>query len=571
MADAEDLVTPMTAWLRAATGTQELRPIQAAGLAELAEYSGLFLAARVGAGKTLALGLGATVVNAQRPLLINPAADVSDKTEEYRILRKHWQIRSDLKIISYDKLSRAQKCSTHGDKPCDCERPTFLDLYRPDYIGCDECQALRYPRDAACARKFARYAASAHGQKCAFAFATGTPARSTLIDYCHMLVWAFRENAPVPLEPEIQEEWAQLIDGFQPGKPSKQPRQLSYSILHPHLGGHIDNEETAQTAFADRLEQTPGVIISRDLFTEQQLTISPLHWPTPDSMTDDWQQLRKLWTLPDGWLLEDKTIGVWQAAQQMALGFYYTADPWPPTDWAEAHSAWAKFCRKVLEGSDTLDSEYQVKQACRAGTLPSFALDEWECMATRAPIFVRNTVPVWLSTHAIEAAAAWGHAHGTEGAIIWSSYRAFGQALAERTGWPYYGAKGRNASGQSVNKSTAPIIIASTRSCTTSRNLQKNVGPGGRGYRNNLFTTPPQKAVDWEQRIGRTHREGASGAVHVDYVCGCLENFVALHVGLGYAQRAEQIERQPQKILNCEYKLPRPEWAVGPAYGEKTE
>jgi hypothetical protein len=77
--------------------------------------------------------------------------------------------------------------------------------------------------------------------------------------------------------------------------------------------------------------------------------------------------------------------------------------------------------------------------------------------------------------------------------------------------------------------------------------------------------------VDWEQRIGRTHREGASGAVHVDYVCGCLENFVALHVGLGYAQRAEQIERQPQKILNCEYKLPRPEWAVGPAYGEKTE
>jgi hypothetical protein len=152
MADAEDLVTPMTAWLRAATGTQELRPIQAAGLSELAEYSGLFLAARVGAGKTLALGLGATVVNAQRPLLINPAADVSDKTEEYRILRKHWQIRSDLKIISYNKLSQAQKCSTHGDKPCECERPTFLDLYRPDYIGCDECQALRYPRDAACAR-----------------------------------------------------------------------------------------------------------------------------------------------------------------------------------------------------------------------------------------------------------------------------------------------------------------------------------------------------------------------------------------------------------------------------------
>ena len=556
LADAADLVQPMTEWLRCPTGTQSLRPIQAAALLELADHGGCLLAARVGAGKTLPLALGAVVTGAQRPLLINPAGDVKDKKVEYAFLRRHWRIPQHLEIISYNKLSRAQDCLTHGAKPCDCERPTFLDLYRPDYIGCDECQALRYVESAACARKFARYAASEHGQRCKYMFGTGTLAREDTLDYGHILVWALKQGAPVPLEPTVREEWSALIDGVK----GDSSRAVSYSILQPHFAEPIVDQHSARAAFADRLEQTPGVIISRDLFDEQPLTVQPLHWPAPETLEQQWVDLRTLWTLPDGWLLADKSIGVWQAAQQLALGFYYTADPWPPDDWLEAYKQWAKFCRRVLESSDTLDSELQVKHACRAGVLDPWALDAWEAIADS---FTRNTIPVWLSTHAVEAAAAWGQ----QGGIVWSSYRAFGLALAERTGWTYYGAQGRNAEGRSINEATAPTIIASCRSCTTSRNLQVGVGPGGVGYRRNLFCTPPQKAVDWEQRIGRTHREGASAGVHIDYVVGCLENFVALHVGLSYARRAELIERQPQKILHAQTMLPRPDWAVGAAFG----
>ena len=552
---AVELIEPMTEWLRCPTGTQRLRPIQAFGLYELAEHGGAILAARVGGGKTLPLGLGATVLGAKRPLLINPAADVKDKREEYRILRKHWRI-PHLEIISYHTLSRAQKCPTHGTKPCDCERPTFLDLYQPDYIGADECQALRYVESAACARKFSKYAATPAGQACAYMFATGTMARTGMTDYAHMLVWGLKHGAPIPLEPEVQQEWSCLIDGT--GEAGG--RSLSYEILQPHFDRPVFSRESAQEAFGDRLEQTPGVVISRDLFDDQPLTISPLHWPAPENLEQQWYDLRKLWTLPDGWLLPDKSVGVWNAAHQLACGFFYTADPWPPTDWLEKYKQWAKFCRTVLEGSDTLDSESQVKDACRAGMLPSFALDEWEAIA---PSFTRNTVPVWLSTHAIEQAAAWGQAGG----IVWSTYRAFGAALAERTGWPYYGREGRDAAGRSINKAQAPTIIASTRSCSTSRNLQIDVGPGGQGYNRNLFVCPPQKAVDWEQRIGRTHRDRQTRPVHVDYVVGCLENFVALHIGLGYAQRAETIEKQPQKILNCHALLPRAEWATGAAFG----
>jgi hypothetical protein len=522
----------------------------------LAEYGGALLAARVGGGKTLPLALGAVVVGAKRPLIINPAGDVKDKKEEYRILRKHWRI-PHLEIISYNKLSRAQTCPTHGTKPCDCERPTFLDLYQPDYIGGDECQALRYVDSAACARKFSKYAASAAGQACKYMFATGTMARTGMTDYAHMLVWALKHGAPVPLEPEVQAEWSALIDC---GTVDTGSQRLSYEILQPHFAERVWDRDSARDAFGTTLEQTPGVIISRDLFDEQPLSVTPLHWPPPEALEQQWYDLRKLWALPDGWLLSDKAQGVWHSAQQMALGFFYTADPWPPDDWLEAYKQWAKFCRRVLETSDTLDSELQVKDACRAGLLPSFALNEWEAIA---PSFTRNTIPVWLSTHAVEAAGAWGRGGG----IVWSSYRAFGLALAERTGWPYYGREGRDAAGRSINKAIAPTIIASTRSCSTSRNLQIEVGPSGQGYNRNLFTSPPQKAVDWEQRIGRTHRDRQTRPVSVEYAVGCLENFVALHIGIGYAQRSEAIEKQPQKILNCHAVLPRAEWAVGAAFG----
>lgn len=566
--DAEALIQPMTDWLRAPTGTQQLRAIQAFGLYELAEYGGSVMAARVGGGKTLPLGLGAVCVGAKRPLLIEPAADVRDKKAEYAALRKHWRIPVDLKIISYHKLSMAQPCPLHGKHPCECERPTFLDLYRPDFIGCDECQALRYVEDSARARKFARYAASPWGRACHYMFASGTLSRTSMLDYAHMLVWALKHGAPVPLEPSVREEWSLLIDGTSGGESGSSgaaggDRQLSYSILQPHFAEPVYDKPSAQKAFGDLLEQTPGVTISRDLFDEQPLTISPLHWPAPAALEQQWDDLRRLWALPDGWLLPDKSLGVWQAAQQMALGFFYTADPWPPTDWLEAYKQWAKFCRKVLESSDTLDSESQVADACRAGILPSYALDEWEAMRTREPVFIRTTVPVWLSTHAIEAAADWGR----EGGVIWSTQSAFGKALSERTGWPYYGKKSCDGAGRPIQKATAKTIIASTHSCTTSKNLQIDVGPGGKGYCRNLYLTPPQKAVDWEQRTGRTHRDLQTRPVHVDYVVGCLENFVAPHIGLRYAQRAEAIERQPQKILNCDLTLPRTDWIVGAAFG----
>jgi hypothetical protein len=580
LADADALVEPLTAWLRAPTGTMQLRPIQAAMLAELGEHGGLFAAVRVGGGKTIPAALGATVVGAERPLLILPAGDIRDKIIEYRQLRRHWRIPSEhkLKIISYHKLSRAQRCPRHGDAPCECIRPTYLDEYQPDYIGCDEAQALRYPRrpggghGSACARKFAQFAASPAGQRCKYAFFSGTPARQKCLDYFHMLVWALKENAPCPLEPDVQEEWSDLIDD--PSSNPNQPgRRLSYSVLVPHLGPVFDRS-SARDAYADRLEATPGVIISRDEFDAQPLSVKPLHVEHPPALDVHWTNLRKLWMLPDGWLLADKTIGVWSAAQQLACGFYYTADPWPPDDWVAAYKQWAKFCRAALETETPgLDSELQVKNACRAGTLDSTALEAWEAIA---PSFTRHTVAVWLSTHMIEESWAWGvtgerlAAAGTAGgSIIWSSWSAFGKALAERTGWPYYGAGAKDSrTGGRIARADAPVIIASTKSCTTSKNLQVDVGPGGGGYSRNLFVTPPQKSLDWEQRIGRTHRELQRRPVTVDYCVGCLENFVAPIVGVSYAQRAESIERQPQKLLHCDLTTPPADWAVGPAYGE---
>jgi hypothetical protein len=552
-------IGPMTRWLRTPTGTMQLRPIQARSCIEAIRCRGLFLSGRVGAGKTLTAGLIARIFDAKRPLMVTDASVVKDTRKLLEQYRQHWHI-PKINIVSYHKISRRSSAQQARIKRGEDPGPGFLDLYNADLYLLDEIHRLKRVRDAACARRFARrFHEHPEVPVCGF---SGTPIRDSFADYAHLLVWTLKHGAPVPLEPDLQAEWALLLDDEKPTREGF-VRLPSYDILSPHLGA-VGNRDDAREAFQRRLLWTPGIVVSQDSFDDVPLSIEPIRLENPPAIDEHWRNLRELYEAPDGWMLADKQLGVYGVANQLALGFYYRHIPRPPQDWADARRAWCRFCREVLEHSTSLDTEVDVRNACLAGRLPRWAWDQWEAIKDS---YEYETIPEWLSLHALHAAAQWGR----KGGIIWSEFTAFGRALAELTGWPYFGPGGKDARGRLVGDCRSdvdPTIIVSRRVAEVGKNLQGDVDRRIPGWSRNLFLTPARAATDWEQRIGRTHRDGQVEAVQAYYFVGCLENFVAMPQSKALARMGEKGLMPSQKLLRWDAREPPIEWAKGPAYGE---
>jgi hypothetical protein len=516
---------------------------------------GLFLSGRVGVGKTLTAGLAPTVLQAKRPLLITDACAVGSTKKLLGQYRQHWRI-APINVVSYNKISvrsAAQKARIkRGEDP----GPGFLDIYDPDCLLLDEAHLLKRVKSSARARRTARWIHQHPGVPiCAF---SGTPVRDSLVDYAWLLVATLKLGAPVPLDPDDQEQWALLLD-TDVGLAEDALVRLYKRILWPHLGEVYDQDEARQ-AYQHRLLWTPGVVVSQDSFEEVPLTISPVRLETPECLTEHWETLRDAWMAPDEWPLPDKQLGVYNVANQLALGFYYRHDPRPPLDWMAARRDWCGFCRKILEVSETLDTEVDVRNACLAGRLPREIWDVWDAIrGTYTPQISAE----WLSLHALHTIEQWGR----RGGIIWVDYRAVGEALAERTGWPFYATQGRDRRGLLVEDARSdrdPTIIVSTKAAEVGLNLQG--GPDRPGYSRGLFTTPPRASTDWEQRIGRWHRDGQSHACEVCYLVGCREHWVAMPQSLALAEMAEKSLMPSQKLLRWDAQPPPVEWAVGAAY-----
>src|SRR5688572_22709573 len=105
----------LNAILRAPGGTQELHDIQAVSLLEGWETgTGVACYARVGAGKTLVLGLLPTLMSKHplgycRPLIVVPGS-LREKTEtEFTAARKHWKIAHQYWLESYTALAQESK------------------------------------------------------------------------------------------------------------------------------------------------------------------------------------------------------------------------------------------------------------------------------------------------------------------------------------------------------------------------------------------------------------------------------------------------------------------------------
>lgn len=508
VSEATETLTPL---LRAPGSTAELRPIQSVLLLEAAELGGGFGSATVGAGKTLIGLLAGELLLGERTLVLTTGGMKRETEDLFRQYRADWPAQwqgAHYKLLGFSDLS---KMPSKGQS-----LETVFNGLPPTVLVIDECHKLRNvgKNGSAVANQVAALMA-AHPDIRVVAL-SGTPRKDRLIDYAHILDWCLKDGSPLPRGRSDQQDWSDVIDRGDMARSIKVARQLGLP--------DTATLEQIQDRYLDILKHTPGVVISEDQF-QGPLSINEIV-VYPRGMEVHFQRLRDLYQRPDGWELspdvpdgdEDEerkpdfvTGGtVWACARQMALGFCYLPDPRPPEPYVAARRAYLGMVRRKIAMGEYY-TEFQVRQACERGEIDS---STWRAWSEVQPTFEPRFRPQWLSDCGIEAALEWGdQAPG----IIWVDHTAFGRKLAEESGWTYYGAKGLDNRGNYISNDRAKqTVIASRPANGTGRNLQ--------AFNRMLFSAIPKSNEQFEQNVGREHREGQKRAVTVDVWLGCREH-----------------------------------------------
>jgi hypothetical protein len=512
-------------------GTMSLRPVQAAALAELADYGGVFCTAPVGSGKALISMLAPAVLEAQRPLLLIPAKLRRATERVWLDMSKHWKL-PRTRVESYEMLGRVQAAE-------------YLNNYRPDLIVSDEahhCKNLK----ASSVRRLKRYIKE--NPTCRFVALSGTITNRTLHEYWHILAWCLRNHMPLPREWKEMCEWADAVDVKRDGDriapgallqictPTERAEIEAVSKIDPDRATSI-----LRLAYQRRLTGTPGVVslfsqsVACSLSVEEKL-IDLSH------LEPYYQQLRTNWETPGGEPFEE-AVEMWRHARELACGFYQIWDPPAPKDWLAARRAWSAFVRDVLGNPYSgCDSPLQVANAVVSGRISDQG--QYAAWSAVRKTFKPNPVPVWIDDATLRVTADWLFAKGEPPGIAWVEHVPFGQRLSQMTGIPYFGAGGVDAEGRMIEDCRGPCI-ASIAANATGRNLQH--------FSRNLMVSILPSGKIWEQVLGRTHRSGQDAdEVTAEVLFGCWEQWIGFQHALGDARYIQETTGQPQKLLNCD-------------------
>lgn len=494
------------------SGRGELRLIQAMGLRESFQVGGVFLGARVGAGKTLAAGLLATAYEDQRPLVVVPGGHL-EKTEhelgEYR--KQGWALSHKIQIVTYNDIAR------------DVDEK-LLRAYQPGRLICDESHKLsRVAKGGSGTASRVNDWMVAHPTT-GFDVMTGTFFKSGLLDYGHLLNWALKGAAPIPRLPNDILAWHKALKGGY-GK---------------RMRAELEIGETAdlKAAFRDRLWHSPGVILSIDAFTGVSLSFRKVTLDGSPALAELYDQ----GVTPDGLDVIDEgeaagdaeaTGSTWAAERQIALDFYYKADPPPPKEWAKARRGYFRYVRAAI-----LAGRARTELQARRLAISERA-EEWTTWAAIQPTFEPRFVPVWLGDRAINFCKEWGR----DGGVIWTDHRAFADRLSAETGWAWFSSGGLDQNGRMIETCRDRTIIASRQANGTGRNLQH--------WHRALCTALPGNGRDFEQWSGRQHREGQTRDVEIDIIFGCRAHHNDLRKVFQLSQdEADEMGRQ-NKVLTA--------------------
>lgn len=522
----EDLVTKWTTLLqRGTTCAKPVRPVQAVMLEECAwaaaqpdPIGGLF-AVGVGKGKTLASLLIPEVFDAKRPLLIVPAsmrtqleADIFEWSQHYNFRLKY------LNVIYYSDLSRPKATG-------------LLRELNPDLIICDEAHNFRHS-SAARTKRFIRYVQSKPETR--VVLMSGTMTGTGLSDYAHLSEIALRQWSPLPTHDNDIDIWGSVINS------DGEPDDKAWNVLRDLNPRAADNRDVAgmRASFRARFATSPGVVSTITSSCDAEIQMYAEYPDMAEEVRHHMVRLADDWMLPNGDPAVD-ALHVHRAAGQLSCGFYYIWD-WPDEpdeDWLHARRSWDAACRQYLKlyAREGCDSQALLERYVRNGgpAVLREILEEWDEHRHKDP---PPTKAVWVDVTPVIYAVEW--AEQQDRAFIWYQSRAVGDML-EAFGVPRF-----DNGSMTPDPNKHPIAALSINVYNKGRNFQ--------AWDNQLVMEPGPNGAIWQQKLGRTHRQGQTSEI---VRCSVYQHTWANQQALAKAtRRARYIQGttgEPQKLLQA--------------------
>jgi hypothetical protein len=493
-----------------------LLPTQRAACQEGLARRGLVGSLGLGHGKTLISFLLATLLQpGPVVLLVSPSLRQQTRAA-WEHLSKHWKL-APVHVVAYSELSSPK----HGD---------VLERLAPRVVVADEAHCLANPK-AARTKRFLRYFAGNPGTL--FVALSGTLTNRSLRDWGHLSRLALGPGSPAPVGFKVIEDWSFAVDDMGEG-------------MEPAPGGALNRwcrpDETTREGWGRRVRETPGVAATRSQECDATLVLRERRIKLPEQVDVALTRLRKLWVRPDGVELASGPE-FYRHARTLSMGFYLRWVEQPPQDWLEARKAWVSERSGFLSRRSTpgLDSPALYEQAVISGRVASRSYQRWKDVEHQ---FRPTTEPVWLSEFMVQDVAALVQ-RGSP-LVVWSRHPAFGAAVAEAAGIPYYGA-GKTAELLLLEECETRgdrSIVVSLQSHYQGRNMQAwshAIWPG--------FSANGRVV---EQCLGRLHRQGQR-ADQVEYLLylHTPESIAMFGAAWSSATHQQTVFGQPQRLLGA--------------------
>lgn len=485
-----------------------LRLAQAWALYEIGLKNGTLAPIGVGHGKTMLDLLAALAFRECRTaVLLVPPSLVTQLIADYGLVGNHFRLPSImvhgrrewanvvpgtpvLHVLPYSQLS--QHTST-----------LFLENLAPDVMIADEVHLLRHADAVRTARVLRFFSGHASTR---FAGWSGSITDSSVKDYAHLAALALRDGSPLPLHPEVVEDWARAIDPGDNPAPAGALLGLCEPGEHLHSGYHR------------RLVETMGVVATTEPSIDCGLDIQERQAPPlPAEIRSALADLRNEQVRPDGEELVDP-LSVNRCALELACGFFYRwkfprGEPKAVIEeWFKARKIWRKEMRlKLMRREPHLDSpKLAAMAAARAwgdrpnpDDLPEWKADGWPRWRAAKGTVKPETEAVRMDPFLAQDAAEWARTHR---GIVWYQRKAFGEWVAELSGCPLHGG-GPNAGPRLAAERGNRSIVASIKSHGTGRDGLQFL------FKDQLIANPSPSSSDWEQLLGRLHRVGQRAKV----------------------------------------------------------
>ena len=471
---------PNLSYLYAKEG-YELWPDQSKALYQCWRGRGGLVFIHVGGGKTLVAFLLPIVLSAQRPLLLIPGSMRAQCVADWAYYGRRFYLPPGMRVLSYETLSHK-----YGEEK--------LERINPDLIIADEVHMLK-------SRRRARYRRLKgfldRNPQTEFVGMSGTLVNRSLLDYAHISSWALKGGTPLPLEKDLLEDWARVLD------PKPVPAEDGLEVMAPLLeafGGDSPRE-----AFARRLRSVPGITIVRSPEVACSLVLHRRHVELPDVIKSVLPDSGE-WVSPSEDAVEPSTPALMEevSRRQLVCGFYYRwvwPDGVPDVEWMEARKQWSRACRHALKKPTRgRDTEGLLAAACEEvfhgkGRMPRYLLGAWARWREQKHKEEPPRATRWVSQYLIDDIIEWVDTQ-KDPPIIWYGWQAVMHRLSKRTGWTVFG-PGKEASEAIIQVSNpVPAIVSLVHG--SGKNLQT--------WGNMLFSTPLSVSSGWEQTLGRCHR-----------------------------------------------------------------